>query len=184
MYRSAALQAMGNTHQNDDSGFDKVDPTSLKDQPHIHGLWLEALRLGTVSAGARVIMDEDTELEGYLIRKGSVILMPVELMHFDPEVFADPYDMLPERWATTDKVQLKHMHNSLRPFGGGASLCSGRFVAEQEVIGAVTTLLLLFDLKFEEGSDQWEPVPRSIGVKRPRNKIVACLRRRLAKSTE
>lgn len=175
---------MGHTdHQTNDSGSNDIDLTTVKEHPHVRGLWLEALRLGTASAAARVIMDEDAELEGYLLRKGSVILMPVELMHFNPEVFTDPHSVLPERWTTTDSERLKSMNNTMRPFGGGTSLCSGRFVAENEIIGVVTSLLLLFDLKFEEGSE-WEPNPRSIGVMGPKKKIIAYLRRRPVKSAE
>ncbi|KAF2207330.1 hypothetical protein CERZMDRAFT_51311 [Cercospora zeae-maydis SCOH1-5] len=177
-YRSAARQALGHNFNTRE-----LRVPELKEHPYIHGLWLEALRLGTASAAARVVMDEDAEVEGYILRQGSVILMPVHLMHFNSEVFPDPHAISPERWTNTPAERLKSMHNNMRPFGGGTSLCSGRFVAEHEIIAVVTNLLLLFDIKFEGGSDQWEFNPRSIGVMGPKKKIVAYLRPRPQNST-
>ncbi|CAK4034002.1 Cytochrome P450 family [Lecanosticta acicola] len=178
LYRSATQRVA--VSSNGDSGVlsSDLDLTSLKQDPYIHGLWLEALRLGTASAAARVVMEEDMELEGFLVRKGSVVLLPVQLMHSDEEVFPDSSENQPERWMITDADQLKRMNNTMRPFGGGKSLCSGRFVAEHEIIGVVTSLLLLFDIRFEPGSDTWEFNPRSIGVMGPRKDPIVYLRRK------
>lgn len=164
--------------------FPNVEIAVIKDNPYVHGLWLEALRLGTASAAARVVMDEDAEVEGYLVKRGSVLLMPVQLMHFDENVFPDPGEIQPERWMTTDQGQLKRMNSTMRPFGGGTSLCSGRYVAEHEIIGVVSTLLLMFDVKFEQGSAEWEFNPRSIGVMGPKRDPTVLLRRRPANSAE
>ncbi|EGP82583.1 putative P450 monooxygenase, partial [Zymoseptoria tritici IPO323] len=90
---------------------------------------------------------KDAKLEGFEIRQGSVLLMPVELMHMDERTFPSPQEMKPERWMIDDENTLSMQNKRLRAFGGGKSLCSGRFVAEHEVIGVVSQLLLRFDVE-------------------------------------
>jgi len=161
-----------------------INSSALKANAWIQGLWREALRLGTASAAARVVM-ETSELEGYLVEKGSVILMPAALMHHDKRLFPDSEKVLPERWilwneADADSVELlKQRQRSLRPFGGGTGLCSGRFVAEHEIIGIVSTFLLLFEVKFEASWYRgYEFNPRSIGFMEPMNEAIVQLRQR------
>lgn len=145
-------------------------PALIKD-PFIHSLWLEALRLGTMSAAARVVT-QDTVLEGYLLQKGSVVLMPVHLMHFGNEFHPDVKQFQPERWLVADEEKLKRQRALMRPFGGGTSLCSGRFVAEMEIVGIVSVLLGTLDIKLEDHEEgRWEFNPRSIGVMAPKKDI-------------
>lgn len=161
-----------------------LDSDALKSAEWVQGLWKEALRLGTAGAAARVVM-EDSVLEGFSVRKGSVILMPNALMHYDEHLFPRPETVDPERWmrgdsSDADAVELqKQRLRSLRPFGGGTGLCSGRFVAEQETIGVVSILLLLFDF---DGGSSWKEGfrfnPRSIGFMEPAKEHVVVLKRR------
>jgi cytochrome P450 len=136
------------------------------------------LRLRSASAAARAVT-KDVEVKGYILRKGSVVLLPVRLMHFDSNIFPDPDKFEPERWTTsltanTDErlkqaaMQSQRKQNaSLRSFGGGTGLCSGRFVAEYEILSSVATILLLFDIEFENGEDNFQLNPRSLGIMRP-----------------
>lgn len=132
-----------------------------------------------MSAAARVLTRE-TVLEGYRLRQGSVILMPVHLMHFGEEFLPEAKNFQPERWLDVDEDRLKRQQRMMRPFGGGTSLCSGRFVAEMEIIGVTSALLETLDIKFEEahGQDQWEFNHRSIGVMAPKKEVVVWLRSR------
>lgn len=183
---------------------------ALQANPFIHGVWNEAIRLGTQSAAARVVT-RDTELEGYLLRQGSVVLLPSRLLHFDEDVYEDPYDFMPERWMDPDesdapipkgvedggekltrKVEFearqKRQRANLRSFGGGKSLCSGRHVAEKEILCLVSTMLLRFDFEIEEtGAVQGKGVgvdpeiklnPRSLGMMGPMGHVKARMKRR------
>ncbi|EMD91116.1 hypothetical protein COCC4DRAFT_80767 [Bipolaris maydis ATCC 48331] len=154
------------------------DLPALIKNPFVQSLWLEALRLGTISAAARVITRETT-LEGYLLRAGSVILMPVHLMHSGVE-FPEAKKFQPDRWLDVDEEALKRQNMVMRPFGGGTSLCSGRFVAEMEIVGVVSVLLEMLDMKFEEtlSENQWEFNSRSIGVMAPKKDVPVWIKRR------
>jgi oxysterol 7-alpha-hydroxylase len=74
-----------------------VDGAGLRSNTFMQALWREALRVGTAAAPARVVM-EDTELEGYVVRKGSVVLMPTALLHHDPALFPDSDKVDVKRW--------------------------------------------------------------------------------------
>jgi cytochrome P450 len=140
----------------------KFDIPSFCAEPFIQGVWKEALRLGVTSASARVVT-RDSEIEGYTVKKGSVLLLPTRNMHFEERVFHHPYEFNPWRWLPLDEKssspstfgqvsseQLRRQNNSLRPFGGGTGVCSGRFIAEQEVMMAAAVLLHLFEFEFEQ----------------------------------
>lgn len=166
----------------------RFDMEKLKANPYIRGLWNEALRLGSASAAARVV-SKDTELEGYILKRGSVVLLPVRLLHFDEEAFQEPEKFIPERWiydlppnATEEEhaamaQKQKKQSANLRSFGGGTGLCSGRFVAEQEMLSTVSTMLMLFDIELV-GNKEWELNPRSIGIMSPAKEPNVRVRRR------
>lgn len=161
----------------------QFDIQALKKHAFVSGLWKEALRLGSTSAAARVVMG-DTELEGYAVKIGSVLLMPVRLMHFDENVFSRPTEIRPERWVLDDAKDLeqieqqKRQNNALRSFGGGTGLCSGRFVAEEEILIVVSTLLWKYDIEFGENGSAYDFNPRAIGVMSPATNPIVQLRTR------
>lgn len=164
-------------------GHYSFDRAALKTNLFVSGLWKEALRLGSASSAARVVM-EDSEVEGYTLKQGSVILMPIALMHYDPNLFPQPYEVIPERWslvegedAEKEKARLKRQALSLRSFGGGTGLCSGRFVAEEEVLLLVSSLLLMCDVEWDESwRSKYHFDPRSFGIMSPAKKPMVRMR--------
>lgn len=160
-FRSKAEQHISGSEKGSPSDI-RIDIPNFCAEPFIQGVWKEALRLGVTSASARVVT-RDSEIEGYTVKKGSVLLLPTRNMHFEERVFHHPYEFNPWRWvldenpsssSASGKVspeQLKRQNNSLRPFGGGTGVCSGRFIAEQEVMMAAAVLLHLFEFEFQPG---------------------------------
>ena len=162
------------------------DMPSLKRNEYVQGVWKEALRTGSASAAARVVV-KDSELEGYMVKKGSVVMIPVQLLHFDSSVFLDAERIDPGRWIAKhpneerDSKRLQKQNANLRSFGGGAGLCSGRFVAEQEIISVVSTILLLFDIEFVTPITEFKLNPQSIGIMGPVKDPLVRLRRRIVR---
>lgn len=165
IFRSIAAQYISDSKTGNLEDME-LETSSFCTDPFVQGVWKEALRLGVTSASARVVT-RDSEIEGYTVRKGSVLLIPSRTMHFDEHVFKDPHAFNPWRWVVHHEnsslfspatapgqvtaEQLKRQNNSLRPFGGGTGVCSGRFIAEQEVMMGAAVLLHLFDIEFEQG---------------------------------
>lgn len=111
----------------------------------------ETLRLTISSMTARVITD-DLELEGYLVKKGRMVIAPARALHMSPVWNKEGHprqDFWAERFMIPEGEKLKLM-NSWRPFAGGTTYCPGRYVAGAEILAAVAMLLLKFDLVLEE----------------------------------
>jgi oxysterol 7-alpha-hydroxylase len=150
----------------------EFDLPKLRAIPLVQGIWKESLRLGSVNAVARVLA-KDIELKGYLLRQGSVILIPVQLLHYNTDVFPDPERFDPQRWVFDESnndaaVKQKQMMAHLRPFGGGGGICSGRFVAEEEVILAAATLVIKYDFVIQ---NKVELHPMALGIMSPKKGV-------------
>lgn len=67
-------------------------------------------------AGPR-LLQKDTIIDGYLIPKGTTVLMSIGDVHFDPELWGDPHIFKPERFIDENgKIKnSEHMY----PFGLG-----------------------------------------------------------------
>jgi cytochrome P450 len=155
----------------------EIDATQLRSNDFMQTLWKEALRIGTAASPARVVM-EDTELEGYVVRKGSVILMPTALLHHS-DLFPRADQVETERW-TGEDAMVQQRSKSIRTFGGGMGMCSGRYAAEQEIIGLVSKLIILFDIEFEDSwKDKFHFDPRSLGIMHPAGPPMVRLKRRV-----
>lgn len=175
------------SYSQNDSG--NLDTAQFSADHFIQSVWKEALRLGVTSASARVVT-RDSQIEGYTVRKGSVILIPTRILHFDETVFPDPTRFNPWRWVTEDgnpngaplcAERHKAQSHSLRPFGGGTGVCSGRFIAEREVLTAAAILLHQFDFEVEPGQNIPHPNlnPRGLGAMYPLVDPVVTVRRRM-----
>lgn len=128
-------------------GTDLVDPFYLQDPekcPQVDHIWNETLRVTGWSVSVRLIT-EDTVVGGKTLCKGSRVMVPHRLLHFDEKVYGENVDSFqPERWAQEPGLV---RHPSWKPFGAGKTLCSGRFLARFVVTTFVATLLRRFELE-------------------------------------
>ena len=77
-------------------------------------------------------------------------MIPYRQLHFDQDVFGpEPVDEFrPERF-TADKVRGEQLTRSdnWRPFGGGKTMCPGRYVAKRAVLLFIAMVLREYDLE-------------------------------------
>lgn len=181
-YRNEIADVMPQDRK-DTGGDSHANIAALKKNKYVQGIWKEALRTGSASAAARVVVKE-TEIEGFVVKPGSVLMIPVQLLHFDSTIFPDPEQIDPYRWILSDEndknevQRIQKQTANLRSFGGGTGLCSGRFVAEQEIISVVSTIISLFDMEFVSPVESFELNPQSIGIMSPKQDPIVRLRRR------
>ncbi|KAF2964591.1 hypothetical protein GQX73_g8973 [Xylaria multiplex] len=123
-----------------------VDPFYIQDAAkcaQVNAIWHETLRLSGWSASIRLIK-QDTVIGGKFMCKGNRVLVPHRLLHFDSRIFGeDTHSFRHERWLQSDLGRSP----SWRPFGGGKTMCSGRFLARFSVTTFVATLLRRFDIE-------------------------------------
>ncbi len=107
----------------DDSG--RVDYHYLEDScPRLGAVWYETIRMTAYSASVRYIT-EDTVIGGKILRKHNRVMVPYRQLHFNEEIFGKGVHQFdPERFIRDPALQKS---SSWRPFGGGVTMCPGRY---------------------------------------------------------
>ncbi len=164
--------------------------------PLLKATYLEALRLTNQPWSVRLASSDvvisrpssktdsenPTEPISYLLPKNSYVTVPHELHMRDPKYFTDPDKFIPERFLTTqeDGTQTVDM-GTIRPYGGGPSICKGRLFAERECLCLVAGVLAYWDI---EPQDQRKgfvipKMEKTAGVCRPVGDTRVRIRRRV-----
>ena len=71
---------------------------------------------------------ETTELGGYTLNRGDLVMCSTRNVHLDPEIHERPNEYIPTRYMTQKKFTKdgKSVINHTMPFGGGLAMCEGR----------------------------------------------------------
>lgn len=112
--------------------------------PTLDAVWLEALRLYSNGTVARNTI-RTTVIGNKTIRPGTQVLGPLRMTHLQPRIFgpdADEFNI--ERWMRDKNLEST---KAFAPFGGGKTLCPGRFLAKREVTRFVAIALSRFDMR-------------------------------------
>ncbi|WP_218082929.1 cytochrome P450 [Anthocerotibacter panamensis] len=116
-------------------------PPTLADLPRLHytdGVIKEALRLYPPVTILSRETSQDTEIGGYAVPKGCVLLLSQWTMHRDPRYFVDPELFRPERWGADLERQLPR--GAYFPFGDGPRICIGKSFALMEALLILATI--------------------------------------------
>ena len=135
--------------------------------PHLDSLWFEVLRLTTAASAVRTV-DEPTQIGTKVLMPGHKVMSPFRQLHFDEAVFGSRSDQCdPDRFFHDKDLS---RHRSYKPFGGGRTMCPGRFVARQEVYTFIALLLHKFTiaLKAEESFPRFDLDVPTTGVISPK----------------
>lgn len=150
--------------------------------PQVDAIWHETLRLAGWAASVRLVTS-DVVIGGKRMRKGNRVMVPHRLLHFDEDIFGhDITAWRPQRWLDTEAGRKLSSSPSWRPFGGGKTKCSGRFLAKYFVTAFVATLLRRFDIKMVGDPpmpqpDVGRPVLGIISVKEGQDYLVSITKR-------
>ncbi|KAM9720045.1 cytochrome P450 7A1 [Menidia menidia] len=173
----------------EDSGqtVDPSDPTlnlsrdQLDNMPVLDSIIKEAMRLSSASMNVRVAKEDfllhlDNK-EAYHIRKDDVIALYPPMLHYDPEIYEDPYEYKFDRFLDEKGQEKSTFHRSGRrlryfymPFGSGVTKCPGRFFAVYEIKQFLTLMLAYFDLELLDPAARAPPLDQSragLGILQP-----------------
>ncbi|CAG11640.1 unnamed protein product, partial [Tetraodon nigroviridis] len=168
----------------------KIDPDNptlnltrdvLDNMPVLDSIMKEAMRLSSASLNIRVAKEDfllhlDNQ-EAYRIRKDDVIALYPPMLHYDPEIYEDPYEYKFDRFLDEkgqEKTTFTRKGRKLRyfymPFGSGVTKCPGRFFAVYEMKQFLSLVLSYFDMELLDPAIQVPPLDQSragLGILQP-----------------
>lgn len=122
-----------------------IDMASLKEKcPLLLSAYQEVLRYRAMGASVREVM-EDTQLGGFLLKKGAMLQMPSRVIHTDESLWGST-DFDPRRFLESERKS-RPRDVCFRAFGGGKTLCPGRHFATNEILAVVALWIARFDMR-------------------------------------
>lgn len=110
----------------------------------------ETLRLHNTIPDLPRICLEDTEVAGYPVRKGQILVAHLYTMSHNESVFHDAYTFRPERFAEGKDGASEVNSNTYLPFGGGQRVCLGRTFALQEMVIVAASIFRALEVQAGE----------------------------------
>ncbi|KAG7333768.1 hypothetical protein KOW79_002175 [Hemibagrus wyckioides] len=118
--------------------------------PYTEATIMEVQRMSVVVPLAIPHMaSKTTELHGYTIPKGTVILPNLWSVHRDPTVWENPDDFNPSRFLDEEGQLLRKEY--FIPFGIGRRVCMGEQLAKMELFLMFTSMMQAFTFNLPEG---------------------------------
>ncbi|XP_005413825.1 PREDICTED: cytochrome P450 3A9-like isoform X4 [Chinchilla lanigera] len=105
----------------------------------------ETLRLHPIATRTQRICKKDVEVNGVFISKGTVVMVPIFVLHHDPKHWQNSEDFRPERFSKKNKENIEPY--TYMPFGAGPRNCIGMRFALMNIKLAVTKVLQNFSLQ-------------------------------------
>lgn len=124
--------------------------------PLLKATYFEAMRLSSQPWSIRqiardVVISGDkraTDSASFALHKGEYITVPHDLHMKDPKYFKDPEKFIPERFLVEkEDGTVSAEIGTVRPYGGGPSMCKGRIFAERECLSLVAGILVFWDIE-------------------------------------
>ncbi|EXF77052.1 hypothetical protein CFIO01_01699 [Colletotrichum fioriniae PJ7] len=148
------------------TGKPTFDVAKLVTLPLLQSIYVETLRMHVSINITREVM-EPTELGGYHLSKGSLVQAPTQIGHREESVWGVEGHPASEFWAerhikyvekqdedgkpqNVKEFSMTGRPSDFFPYGGGVSMCPGRFFAKQEIMLAVAMIASRFDIEFED----------------------------------
>ncbi|KAF7245753.1 7-alpha-hydroxycholest-4-en-3-one 12-alpha-hydroxylase [Varanus komodoensis] len=101
----------------------------------------------------------------YVLRKGDhLLLLPFMALQMDPEIHPDPQTFKYDRFVKQDGLKKEFFKNGKKlklysmPFGGGSSMCPGRFFAVSEMKMFLILMLAYFDMELVDAEEEIPPI--------------------------
>lgn len=130
-------------------GDGEVKPEHIMQLPYAKAVMEETLRLYPPAYYIQRQAIKDIEMQGYELKKGSLILASVYGLHKNPDYWEEPEQFKPERFLS--KNGEKVLKAAYMPFGMGQRICIGNQFALLEMISVMAVLARQFNLTPKEG---------------------------------
>ena len=170
------------------AGDGPIGAEHLKKLRRLESAMQEALRLSSASLTMRRV-ERDMSLtlgdgRSHRLREGDRVCLYPYVTHRDPELYPEPTRYLYDRFLAADGSPRqffkgkKRVTIPLMPYGGGVSMCPGRFLANSEVMQFVATALTRFDFELEGELPALDQTRAGLGILPPVDDVDVSYRRR------
>jgi cytochrome P450 len=106
----------------------------------------ETLRLYSIVPIVSREAVEDDVAEGFFVPAGSHVLIHLQAIHRDPELWDEPLSFKPARFVDQDLLNPKHHRYAFNPFVNGPRSCIGQFFSVLESKIVLALLVRQFDI--------------------------------------
>ncbi|XP_056111007.1 cytochrome P450 3A30-like [Rhinichthys klamathensis goyatoka] len=121
-----------------------VDYEAVMNMDYLDAALNESLRLFPVAARLERVCKKTVEINGIIIPKDMVVMIPTFALHRDPDYWSDPESFKPERFTKGNKETIDpYMY---MPFGLGPRNCIGMRFAQVTMKLAIVEILQRFDI--------------------------------------
>ncbi|XP_051993134.1 cytochrome P450 3A30 [Xyrauchen texanus] len=135
-----------------------VDYEKMMNMDYLDAALNESLRLFPVAARLERVCKKTVEINGLVIPKDTVVMIPTYVLHRDPEYWTDPESFTPERFTKGNKESIDpYMY---MPFGAGPRNCIGMRFAQVSMKLAIVEILQRLDVSVCEETQ----VPLELGL--------------------
>ena len=124
-----------------------VNIEKLLRYPLLGAAFDETLRLTSAASSARTVL-VPTLIGRKVLQPSTKLIMPYRQLHFEESVFGPQINKF-KLQRFLENLELGRSQ-SFKPFGGGVTYCSGRFIARREVISSVALVLYEYDIELKD----------------------------------
>ena len=122
----------------------------MKQFPYLDAAHNETQRLRTVAPFIGIVANADCVVADTFIPKNTALVVSTSAEGMDETQFPQHEKFLPERWIFDQKPAKENdPTRKLMPFGDGARLCPGRFLALTEIKLVISMIMHNFELEFD-----------------------------------
>jgi len=156
---------------------------ALRQMPRLDSAVSEALRLASNSLTIRLVRRTTVvQLDSggpWTLRQGDRVCMAPCVTHRDPRLYPEPERYRHDRFIGAQFIKRgKKVGFALMPFGGGVSMCPGRFLAHEDIKHLVARFLHRFDAELLGPLPALDQRRAGLGVLPPRGELMVRLRPR------
>ncbi|MEJ1281801.1 cytochrome P450 family 3 subfamily a polypeptide 11 [Cricetulus griseus] len=125
----------------------KTRPTydKVMEMEYLDMVMNETLRLYPIGNRLERVCKRDVQMDGVFVPKGSIVMVPVFALHYDPQYWPEPEEFRPERFSKENKGSIDPY--VFMPFGNGPRNCIGMRFALMNMKLALTKVLQNFSFQ-------------------------------------
>ncbi|KAF5308637.1 hypothetical protein FQR65_LT06098 [Abscondita terminalis] len=137
----------------------KFDYYTLRDMDFLNRFLDESLRLHPADMFISKICTETITFPsptgkgpGVVIEPGTVVVIPIHSLHYDPQYYPDPERFDPDRFTKENKT--RHVKGTYLPFSDGPRICLGQKFALGQIRAAIVNIVQNFEIRVNKRTIQ------------------------------